>query len=377
MELEELEAALEGVLFAAGEPVGVERLCLGLETDRPTLDAAAQRLMDRYRYERRGIRLLRLDASYQLCSAPEQADCIRRTLEGRKPARLSQPALEVLAIIAYYQPVTRAYVDQVRGVDSAYTVGLLLERELIEESGRLAVPGRPILYRTTRNFLRSFGLSSLEELPELPAASREGEQMALELEARVARLKAEKAAASSRTTAESVIVPGTAAPVDVSQLKGSNKHTDSGIIVEGLGNCLVKFAKCCTPVPGDPVIGFITRGYGVSVHRADCPNAAPENRKPEEAARWVRVSWVDSKLPNYRTALEVASKDRDNLTLDVAMALSAAKVKVTALSARSMPDGHAILRIEVEVRDKEELASVINKLNNIQGVYHVARMTGK
>ena len=163
----------------------------------------------------------------------------------------------------------------------------------------------------------------------------------------------------------------------VSQLKGSNKHTDSGIIVEGLGNCLVKFAKCCTPVPGDPVIGFITRGYGVSVHRADCPNAAPENRKPEEAARWVRVSWVDSKLPNYRTALEVASKDRDNLTLDVAMALSAAKVKVTALSARSMPDGHAILRIEVEVRDKEELASVINKLNNIQGVYHVARMTGK
>ena len=113
--------------------MGVERLCLGLETDRPTLDAAAQRLMDRYRYERRGIRLLRLDASYQLCSAPEQADCIRRTLEGRKPARLSQPALEVLAIIAYYQPVTRAYVDQIRGVDSAYTVGLLLERELIEE----------------------------------------------------------------------------------------------------------------------------------------------------------------------------------------------------------------------------------------------------
>ena len=99
----------------------------------------------------------------------------------------------MLAIIAYYQPVTRAYVDQVRGVDSAYTVGLLLERELIEESGRLAVPGRPILYRTTRNFLRSFGLSSLEELPELPAASREGEQMALELEARVARLKAEEA----------------------------------------------------------------------------------------------------------------------------------------------------------------------------------------
>ena len=192
MELKEMEAALEAILFAAGEPIGVERLCLGLETDRPTLDAVAQRLMDRYSYERRGLRLLRLDASYQMCSAPEYADYVRKTLESRKPARLSQPALEVLAIIAYYQPVTRAYVDQIRGVDSAYTVGLLLERELIEESGRLAVPGRPILYRTTRNFLRSFGLSSLEELPELPAASREGDQMALELEARMAQLKAEE-----------------------------------------------------------------------------------------------------------------------------------------------------------------------------------------
>ena len=177
----------------SGEPVGVERLCLALDIDRITADSVCQRLADAYRYERRGIRLVRLDNSYQLCSAPEFADCIRRAFESRRPARLSQPALEVLAIIAYYQPVTRAYVDQVRGVDSAYTVGLLLERELIEESGRLAVPGRPILYRTTRNFLRSFGLSSLEELPELPAASREGEQMALELEARVARLKAEEA----------------------------------------------------------------------------------------------------------------------------------------------------------------------------------------
>ena len=193
MELKEIESAIEGVLFAAGEPVGVERLCLALDIDRITADSVCQRLADAYRYERRGIRLVRLDTSYQLCSAPEFAPYIRKTLENRKPARLSQPALEVLAVIAYYQPVTRAYVDQVRGVDSAYTVGLLLERELIEESGRLAVPGRPILYRTTRNFLRSFGLSSLEELPELPAASREGEQMALELEARVARLKAEEA----------------------------------------------------------------------------------------------------------------------------------------------------------------------------------------
>ena len=189
MEVKELESALEGVLFAAGEPVPVERLCLGLEVDRPTLDAVAQRLMDRYSYDRRGIRLLRLDTSYQLCSAPEYAGYIRKTLEGRKPARLSQPALEVLSIIAYYQPVTRAYVDQVRGVDSSYTMGLLLERELIEEAGRLAVPGRPMQFITTKNFLRSFGLSSLEELPELPNQSQEGNQIALELEASLARLR--------------------------------------------------------------------------------------------------------------------------------------------------------------------------------------------
>ena len=192
MEGKELEAALEGVLFAAGEPVGVERLCLSLETDRATLDAAAKELMDRCRYERRGIRVVRMDASYQMCSAPEYAPVIRKTLEGRKPPRLSQPALEVLAIIAYYQPVTRAYVDQIRGVDSAYTVGLLLERELIEENGRLAVPGRPILYRTTKNFLRSFGLGSLDELPELPDATAEDGQITMEMQAAVERLRREQ-----------------------------------------------------------------------------------------------------------------------------------------------------------------------------------------
>ena len=193
MELKEMEAALEAVLFAAGEPVGVERLCLSLEADRPTLDAVAQRPLDQITYGARGNRPVGLDDSYQMCSAPEYADYVRKTLESRKPARLSQPALEVLAIIAYYQPVTRAYVDQVRGVDSSYTVGLLLERDLIEESGRLAVPGRPILYRTTKTFLRSFGLSSLEELPELPSGTQEGDQMTLKLEEAVAKLKAEEA----------------------------------------------------------------------------------------------------------------------------------------------------------------------------------------
>ncbi len=191
---------------------------------------------------------------------------------------------------------------------------------------------------------------------------------------RLGRLQAEKAAAAAKSTAESTIYPGSN---PLQELHGSNKHSDSGIIVEGLGNCLVKFAKCCTPVPGDPVVGFITRGYGVSVHRKDCPNAAPERRKPEEADRWIKVSWVEGKLPNYKTALELSARDRDGLTLDVAMALSSAKVRVNALSARGLPDGYATVNIVLEVRDKSELTAVINRLNNIQGVYSVARSGGK
>ena len=193
MEINELDCALEGILFAAGEPIGMERLCLALEASRAKIDAAAQRLMDRYDAERRGIRLIRMDNSYQLCSAPEYAGYIRKALETRKPAKLSQPALEVLAVIAYYQPVTRAYVDQVRGVDSAYTVSLLLERELIRECGRLAVPGRPILYQTTDNFLRSFGISSLEELPALPQSDQDGAHITRELEEKLERLCAGEA----------------------------------------------------------------------------------------------------------------------------------------------------------------------------------------
>lgn len=189
MELNELESALESVLFTSGEPVPVERLCLGLEVDRPTLDAVAQNLMDQYKYERRGIRIVRMDTSYQMCSASEYAPHIRKILESRKPPKLSQSALEVLAVIAYYQPVTRAYVDQVRGVDSSYTVGLLLERDLIEEAGRLAVPGRPTLFRTTKNFLRTFELNTLAELPELPDATQEGTQMKLELQSSIEKLR--------------------------------------------------------------------------------------------------------------------------------------------------------------------------------------------
>lgn len=189
MELKELEGAIEGILFAAGDPVPVDRICFVLEQDKETVESVCQRLADQYSYERRGTRLVKLDNSWQMCSAPEYADYIRKTLESRKPAKLSQPALEVLSIIAYFQPVTRAYIEQVRGVDSSYTVGLLLERELICEAGRLSVPGRPMQFRTTKNFLRAFGLSSLDDLPELPSSTQEGVQMTLELESAIEKLQ--------------------------------------------------------------------------------------------------------------------------------------------------------------------------------------------
>lgn len=175
MEMREIESAVEGILFASGEPVQVERICVALDMDRPTVEQVLQKLMDYYAYERRGIRLLHIEDSWQLCSAPDYADIIRRAFEIRKPAKLSQPALEVLTIIAYYQPTTRAYVDQIRGVDSSYTMGLLQERKLIEECGRLQVPGRPHLYRTTKQFLRAFHLTSLDDLPEMPDLAADGQ----------------------------------------------------------------------------------------------------------------------------------------------------------------------------------------------------------
>ena len=175
LERKELVSVLESILFASGEPVDVGRLAFALELDRETTGQLLPQLAGYYAYERRGLRLIRMDDSYQMVSAPEYGEVIRRAFEIRKPAKLSQSALEVLTIVAYYQPTTRAYIDQIRGVDSAYTVGLLLDRHLIEECGKLQVPGRPRLYRTTKDFLRAFHLSSLEELPEMPGVETDGQ----------------------------------------------------------------------------------------------------------------------------------------------------------------------------------------------------------
>ncbi len=164
----DISAALEAILFAAGESVPVGRLSLVLDTDEGELCQIAAELSERYEREQRGMRILRLDDKLQMCSAPEYAALIVKTLEQRKPPMLSQSALETLAIVAYFQPVTRAYIDRVRGVDSSYTVGLLLERGLVEVGGRLEAPGRPALLRTTDVFLRTMGVSELSQLPPLP-----------------------------------------------------------------------------------------------------------------------------------------------------------------------------------------------------------------
>ena len=167
MQQAELERVIEAILFAAGEPVETERLSKALECDPDEIEAAVRALMDRLAFERRGIRIVHLGNSYQMCSSGEMAEYITKTLETRKPPKLSASQLETLTVIAYYQPATKAYVEQIRGVDSSYSVGALLNKHLIEESGRLNVPGRPILYRTTPDFLRTFGLTSLDELPEI------------------------------------------------------------------------------------------------------------------------------------------------------------------------------------------------------------------
>lgn len=177
----ELEAGLEAVLFAAGDAVPVDRLAAALETTRERLLEAAQELANAYDFEQRGIMLLRMENKLQLCSRPLYADAARRVTESRRPPSLSPAALEVLTIVAYRQPVTRAFIDQLRGVDSGGTVAGLVEKGLIEEAGRMDVPGRPILYRTTDIFLRTFSLTSLSELPALPSLE-ENEQMELRLE---------------------------------------------------------------------------------------------------------------------------------------------------------------------------------------------------
>lgn len=169
--MSDISSAIEAILFAAGECVPIARLSLILGVEEEELELYVKQLQHEYESQQRGMRILKLGDKLQMCSAPEYAPVISKVLEQRKPPMLSQPALETLAVVAYFQPVTRAYIDQVRGVDSAYTVGVLLERGLIERCGKLDVPGRPSIFRTTAAFLRTMGVSGLSELPPLPEVS--------------------------------------------------------------------------------------------------------------------------------------------------------------------------------------------------------------
>ncbi|WP_312940242.1 bifunctional (p)ppGpp synthetase/guanosine-3',5'-bis(diphosphate) 3'-pyrophosphohydrolase, partial [Oscillibacter sp.] len=154
-------------------------------------------------------------------------------------------------------------------------------------------------------------------------------------------------------------------------------RSEQGIIVEGLSNCLVKFSKCCTPVPGDEIIGFITRGYGVSVHRSDCPNASEERRnQPDQQGRWIKVTWGVDTNDSYRTSLEILAKDRNNLVLDVSAALSVTNTRVAALNVRTTEDRFAVITLEVSVKDGEQLQSLMKRLNQVSGVLNVTRPAG-
>jgi len=167
MDSNELQRAIEAVLFAAGERIEISRLSEVLEADPDEIIKAADALANSLAFERRGIRILKLEDGYQMVSSGEMADYVTKALKTRKPPKLSSSQLETLTIIAYYQPATKAVVEQIRGVDSSYSVGALLNKKLIEEAGRLNVPGRPIQYKTTPDFLRTFGLQTLEDLPPI------------------------------------------------------------------------------------------------------------------------------------------------------------------------------------------------------------------
>ena len=168
MKLKQMESTLEAVLFAVGEPIEIQRLALALEWDELIVSQLLDRLQEKYDDTNAGVCLLRLDDRVQLCSRREYAEEIRKVLEVKRNAPLSQAAFEVLAIIAYNQPVTKSFIEQIRGVDCSAVLSSLLQKSLIEERGRLDLPGRPLIYGTTPDFLRVFCISSLSELPSLP-----------------------------------------------------------------------------------------------------------------------------------------------------------------------------------------------------------------
>lgn len=153
-----------------------------------------------------------------------------------------------------------------------------------------------------------------------------------------------------------------------------SKHTSSGgVEVEGIDNCLVKFAKCCNPLPGDSIVGFITRGFGVSVHKADCPNVLAAKNLEENSERWVKVKWSASSRDSFKSTLQLVGLDRQGLFADISIALSAMRVPIFAINARSLQNGFADVMITIGISNVEHLTSIIARLQKIQGVESVQR----
>ena len=173
MNQKQILAAVEAMLFACGDPIGADKLAQAVQLPQSSVDAALETLHTRYQREDSGLCLLHLNTRWQLATKTQWADCVRRVLDSRRAVPLGPAAMETLTVIAYNQPVSRAFIEQVRGVDSSSSVSGLLEKGLIEEAGRLDLPGRPVSFRTTDTFLRVFGLSSLADLPPDIATHRQ------------------------------------------------------------------------------------------------------------------------------------------------------------------------------------------------------------
>ena len=222
------------------------------------------------------------------------------------------------------------------------------------------------------NILKRVGFQTLDEMyaaigyggyTSLKAVNRIRDEL-LQLSRAAAVEKAAQEAAAAREVQEGK------APLP------QKSKSEKGLIVEGLSNCLVKFSKCCTPVPGDDIAGFITRGYGVSVHRKDIGNADPDRRTAADQGRWIKVTWSDDVYEAYSTALEVVCKDRSNLLVDISTALSSCKVSVTSLNSHCTADGFAIFHLVISVTDSKQLEQVMRKLHNISSVMKVNRPAG-
>jgi segregation and condensation protein B len=168
MKMNKMQAAVEAILFASGEPIEVERIAEALDSDPEYIEAVLQNLADNLEDNESGICVIKMDNKYQLCTKQDYAQQVRAVLEIKKNSPLSNAAFEVLAVIAYNQPVTKSFVEQVRGVDCSGVIQTLIAKGLIEERGRLELPGRPLVYGTTAEFLKCFCVSSIEDLPDLP-----------------------------------------------------------------------------------------------------------------------------------------------------------------------------------------------------------------